>query len=467
MDLKGLWQAVLGELEVSMSRANFSTWFRQTAIIANDDGHVVIGVPNIFTKEWLEKKYHANIKTALAKLVGNVTTIEYKVGSIAAADTPAMQLSELPASHAPAEAQPARAEREPRSLPKMAPAHTVPVWTGNPRYTFDNFVVGSSNELAYAAAQAVTKFPGTKYNPLFLYGGVGLGKTHLLQAVGNEVLRQDPDKKVAYVTCEEFTNEFLGSLSKKKTQEFAGKYRRIDVLIVDDMQFLAGKERTQEEFFHTFNALHQASRQIILSSDRPPQALTGLEDRLRSRFASGMMADIGMPDLETRSVILQRKAAAQGVLLPLEVIDYIARHVVSNIRELEGALTQFMAHCEFHHLEPSLATATSLLGGRIGSASKSKTLTPRLIIDKVSVYFDLTPVEITGSKRDKEIVVPRQIAMYLMRHELSLSFPKIAAAVGGRDHTTAMHSVAKIEKQLEADEDLRTEVQTIKERLRA
>ena len=464
MDAKGLWQAVLGELEVGISRANFSTWFRQTAIIANEHGNIVIAVPNIFTKEWLEKKYHADIKAALAKLNGIVASVEYKVGPINGADVPAVVL-EKPAVES---AEPARGAR---GLPMVRPtgrpgAETLAaVWNGDPRYTFDNFVVGSSNELAYAACQAIAKFPGTKYNPLFIYGGVGLGKSHLLQAVGNEVLAGDPTKKVAYMTCEEFTNEFLATLYKKKPHEFANKYRKVDVLIVDDIQFLAGKERTLEEFFHTFNALHQASKQIILSSDRPPQALTGLEDRLRSRFASGMMADIGMPDIETRSVILQRKAAAQGIMLPVDVIDYIARHVVSNIRELEGALTQFMAHCEFNRLQPNLVTATSLLGGRITSSAKPKIITPRSIIDKVGVYYDLTPVELTGSKRDKEIVVPRQIAMYLMRHELSLSFPKIAAAVGGRDHTTAMHSVSKIEKQMEADEDLRAEVQTIKERL--
>ena len=452
MDKKGLWQAVLGELEVSLSRANFATWFKQTAILSNKDGHVVIAVPNIFSKQWLEKKYHQDIKAALTKIGGMVRLVEYKV--------------------CPPEAEmlkpgPSMMESLTISMPATRTASQAPTvaTTLNPRYTFDNFVVGSSNELAYAACQGVVKAPGIKYNPLFIYGGVGLGKTHLIQAVGNEIMRQDSNKKVDYVTSEGFTSQFIAGVSSKKTASFASRFRALDVLIVDDVQFLGGKEKTQEEFFHTFNALQQAGKQIILSGDKPPSAIAGLEERLRSRFAAGMTADIQAPDLETRSAILLNKASAQGVSLPPEVVEYLASRIKQNIRELEGALTQLIAHCEFKGLEPSIATATGILGNIALSKPKLKPLSARVIIEKTAVYYDLRSEDIVGSKRDKEIVRPRQVAMYLMRHEMSLSFPKIAGAVGGRDHTTAMHSVAKIEKLLEVDEDLRGELNTIKERL--
>ena len=451
-DPRGLWQAVLGELEVSVSRANFSTWFKHTSIISNQDGHVVIGVPNVFTKSWLEKKYHGDIKAALQKMGAGVQTVEYKIGAAPAAATPSRPAK---ADHRPAAAVqtslPTAAEARPHNL--------------NEKYTFDTFVVGSSNELAYAACQAVAKNPGTKYNPLFIYGGVGLGKTHLMQAVGNEISRRDPTKRIEYVTSESFTNEFLHALQKKSTQSFAEKYRQVDVLIVDDVQFLATKERTVEEFFHTFNALHQANKQIILSSDKPPQSINGLEDRLRSRFASGMTADIQNPDLETRAAILQRKASAQGLMLGLDVIDYVARHCQSNIRELEGTLTQLLAFCEMRGLQPDVASATTLLGNAAVARPRLRTVTPKVVIERTATYFDLTTADIIGARRDKEIVGPRQIAMYLMRHDLGLSFPKIGGAVGGRDHTTAMHSVTKIEQQIERDEMLRGDVQAIRERL--
>lgn len=449
MEIKGLWQAVLGELEVGISRANFATWFKHTSIIANEDGNIVIAVPNIFTKEWLEKKYDRDIKAALGRVCRNFKAVEYKVKT-----SPHQKI------------EPGLAEQLVPVTAPILPADQIKDsdQSLNSKYTFDRFVVGSSNELAYAACQAVAKNPGTKYNPLFIYGGVGLGKTHLMQAVGNEIKRQDPTKKVAYLTSEGFTNEFLSSLSRKRTEAFVEKYRKIDVLIVDDMQFLAGKEKTQDEFFHTFNALHQSNKQIIISSDKPPKAIAGLEERLRSRFEWGMTADIQAPDLETRSAILINKANAQGVMLPLEVVDYLARTFMSNIRELEGALTKLLAHCELYNTEPTLMAAQSLLGN-MGIRTRPKLATAKSIIEKVAAYYDLPIGDLTGTKRDKEIVVPRQIAMYLMRHELGLSFPKIAAAVGGRDHTTAIHSVAKIERLLETDEALRSELSEIKGRL--
>lgn len=450
MDLKGLWQAVLGELEISISRANFATWFKHTAIVSSVDGHVVIAVPNIFTKEWLEKKYHRDITTALEKVSNGKVAVEYKIGEAAVVtmETPAV-------------------EAAPEQMPARAAAVEPAAGSLNAKYTFDNYVVGSSNELAYAACQAVAKHPGSKYNPLFLYGGVGLGKTHLMQAVGNEICRGDSSKRVEYVTSEGFTNEFLSSLARKRTDTFAGKYRKIDVLIVDDIQFLANKERTVEEFFHTFNTLHQANKQIIISSDKPPQAIAGLEERLKSRFASGMMADISAPDLETRSAILQRKAQVQGQILPPEVVDFLARTFSSNIRELEGALIKLLAHCELYNVEPTLVVAKTLLGGLNGRGSRPRSLTAKLVLERVAAYFDLRVIDLTGAKRDREIVTPRQIAMYLMRQELDLSYPKIAATVGGRDHTTAIHSVNKIERQLERDEHLRSEMASLKERIYA
>jgi chromosomal replication initiator protein len=455
-DVKGLWQSVLGELEVSVSRASFSTWFKQTAIVSNEDGRVVIAVPNIFTKKWLENKYHGHIKEALAKADPRIHTVDYKIGG---------QPGQATAQGVATAARPAtrRAEAQPRVEQTALP--TTPLSNLNPRYTFENFVVGSSNDFAHAACQAVAKSPGTKYNPLFIYGGVGLGKTHLMQAVGNEILHQDPTKRIEYVTIESFTNEFINSISKKKNESFVEKYRGVDVLIIDDMQFLAGKEKTQDEFFHTFNALHHANKQIIISSDKPPKMLTMLEDRLISRFEMGITVDIQPPDLETRSAIVQQKAQAQGMLLPLDVVDYVARHAQSNIRELEGTLTKVLADHEHNGGEMTLSRVQHLLAADVAARPKIKPLTPKMVIERVSGFFDLQPSDITGAKRDKEIVVPRQVAMYLMRHEMGLSYPKIAGAVGGRDHTTAMHSVQKIERQLETDDGLRGEVQALRERL--
>ncbi len=454
MGYKELWQAVLGELEVTLSRANFATWFKNTSIIQNEDGHVIVAVPNIFTKEWLEKKYHGDIKNALAKISGHIESIEYKVASTGGTATIERQ-AEKSSKEVPAQAS-AKLAHTAAAIPATS--------TLNPRYTFDNFVVGSSNELAHAACQAVAEYPGEKYNPLFIYGGPGLGKTHLIEAIGNQVHATAPDKKVVYITCEEFTNEFVSSLSRKQTGSFKEKYRGVDVLIVDDMQFLGGKEKTQEEFFHIFNALHQSNKQIVLSSDKPPKSIAALEERLRSRFEWGMTADIQAPDYETRAAILRAKAVAQGIQLPGEVVEYIAGHISRNIRELEGALTQLLAHCELRGIEPNIAVAKGVLGG-LAAKSQLKTVTAKSILDKTAAYFDLSMADLVGPKRDKEIVVPRQIAMYLMRQEISLSFPKIAAAVGGRDHTTALHSVTKIEKLVESDENLRTDIQALKEQL--
>jgi chromosomal replication initiator protein len=464
-DVKGMWQSVLGELEVSVTRAHFSTWLKPTYIISNEGGHVVVGVPNIFNKQWMENKYNAQVKTALAKLDDQIKTIEYKVvvrsGGLASTNEAAAPSRTAKRSD-PASGREAGPRRGEQIAFSTAPAVKSNL---NPRYTFESFVVGSSNDFAHAACQAVAKSPGTKYNPLFMYGGTGLGKTHLMQAVGNAIIKHDPTKRIEYVTSETFTNEFINGIMKKKASDFAEKYRAVDVLIIDDIQFLARAEKTQDEFFHTFNALHQANKQIIISSDKPPQALMGLEERLRSRFEMGITVDIQPPDLETRSAIIQNKAQAQGLILPLDVVDYIARHAQSNIRELEGILTKVSADTEHRGGELSLGRIQQLLASDVAARPKLRPVSAKVIIDRVAAYFDLQAADICGAKRDKEIVVPRQVTMYLMREELNLSYPKIAAAIGGRDHTTAMHSVSKIEKLVETDDNLRSDIAAIRERL--
>jgi chromosomal replication initiator protein len=334
----------------------------------------------------------------------------------------------------------------------------------NPRYSFDSFIVGSSNDLAYTASQAVAANPGVKYNPLYLYGGVGLGKTHLMQAVGNEILKTNPDARILYVSSETFVNEFLDYIRFKK-KGFSDKYRNIDVLIVDDMQFIASKEKTQEEFFHTFNFLHQNNKQIIMSSDKPPRSIPTLTERLRSRFEMGMTIDVQMPDFETRCAILKAKSELSGVFLNNETVEYLATNIKSNIRELEGALNQLLAYAELHGIEPDISTAEGLLGNV--RQSRPQHLTSKHIIDKTAKHFQLPVEEMCSVKRDKHIVVPRQIAMYLLRSELHLSFPKIAGELGRKDHTTAIHSVEKIEKAIKLDFVIREQVASIREKLYA
>ena len=335
----------------------------------------------------------------------------------------------------------------------------------NERYTFDNFVVGAGNELAYAACQAIAEKPGTKYNPLFIYGGVGIGKTHLIQAVGNAISADKPGVRIIYASTEQFVQEFVDALRfKKNTSDFAGFYRSADVLIVDDVQFLAGKEKIQEEFFHTFNALYQANKQIIMSSDKPPKDIPTLEERLRSRFAWGMTIDMQTPDFETRCAILHSKAAGQNFEITQPVVEFLATRVQSNIRELEGALNQVIAFCEMRNTEPTLQVVSHMFDA---SRNRPKHINARQIIERTAKHFHISLEEILGPKRDKDIVVPRQIAMYMLRSELHLSFPKIAHELGRKDHTTAIHSVDKIEKELSYDGAIKQYVIELKERLYA
>lgn len=450
-----LWQTVLGEIELSVSRATYVTWFKNTELVrCEDDGQVTVAVPNIFAKQQFESKFNPQITTSLEKNGVAVAAINYIIKGAKpkkASDT-ASPLTEAVATHT-----------QDREKKASAAAATSTDKSGlNPRYSFSNFIVGSSNDLAYAACQAVAKLPGTKYNPLFLYGGVGLGKTHLMQAVGNEIYRTKKDAKVLYINSETFVNEFLDSIRFKK-KGFSDKYRNVDVLIVDDMQFIAGKEKTQEEFFHTFNALHQANKQIIISSDKPPKSIPTLTERLRSRFEWGMTIDIQMPDFETRCAILETKAAQSGVKIGRETVEYLANNIKTNIRELEGALNQLLAFAEMRGIEPDIQTATGLLGNV--RQSRPHHITAKQIIDRTAKHFQIDSGDIVSPKRDKHIVVPRQVAMYLLRSELHLSFPRIATELGRKDHTTAIHSVEKIEKAIKLDFMIRDNVSQIREKL--
>ncbi|MCK4891174.1 MAG: chromosomal replication initiator protein DnaA [Candidatus Pacebacteria bacterium] len=437
-----LWQAVLGELELSTSKANFTTWFKNTGIASKNDKEMIISVPNGFTKEWLENKYHKFILKAIQNICPTIKKVIYKIGKNQSVTT----------------------IKDSGSLNKNnEKTYSINSFL-NPKYTFENFIIGSNNELAHAACSAVSKKLGSVYNPLFIYGGVGLGKTHLLQSIGNKILKNDPDKKVKYASSEKFTNELINAISGKNTKSFKEIYRRIDVLIIDDIQFLAGKEKTQEEFFHTFNTLYENNKQIVLSSDRPPKAIPALEERLRSRFEGGMIADIGSPDYETRVAILKAKAREKNFEIPDESLSYIALHIQKNIRELQGALNRVIAICELDNGYPNIKKTTNILANIISQPIKKAT-TPKDILKTVSDFYDISINSLIEKNRRKEVVKPRQIAMYLMRNEIKSSFPSIGNWIGGRDHTTAMYAYEKISKEIENDKIIEQEIHLIIERL--
>ena len=447
-----LWQSVLGEIELTVPHATFVTWFKNTELIEVTDEQVTVAVPNIFAVRQFQVKFNDLVRQVLAKHGVTAKNIEFVVKTSSRMTT---VNRETTIAH----------ETANKSATISRPTAPAPKIGGlNPRYTFSNFIVGSSNDLAYTACQAVAQYPGTKYNPLFLYGGVGLGKTHLAQAVGNEIVKNQPDARVVYISSETFVKEFLESIRYKK-KGFSDKYRNVDVLIVDDMQFIANKEKTQEEFFHTFNALHQNNKQIILTSDKPPKSIPTLTERLRSRFEMGMTIDIQMPDFETRCAIIEAKASLSGVELERDTVEYLANNVKTNIRELEGALNQLLAYAEMRGITPDISTAEGLLGNV--RRTRPGHVTPKQIIEKTARYFSLSPAEICSAQRDKHIVTPRQIAMYLLRSELHLSFPKIAKELGRKDHTTAIHSVEKIEKSIKLDFAIREQVAEIREALYA
>ncbi len=463
-DMHAIWQGILGEVELSLSTPNYTVYWAKTTPVSYSTDELIFEVPNIYVQKNLQTKYDKMMREMLAKNGLTPTTLTYvvPVSSKKARISRETTLDNTPfLSQETNTHQPSGGTR-PSSHSAASPLATR--GNLNPRYTFENFIVGSSNDLAYSASQAVAATPGLKYNPIYFYGGVGLGKTHLMQAIGNEILKNSPDTRVLYVSSEMFVNEFLESIRFKK-KGFSDKYRNVDVLIIDDMQFIAGKEKTQEEFFHTFNFLHQNNKQIIISSDKPPKSIPTLTERLRSRFEMGMTIDIQMPDFETRCAIITAKAALSGVSLNTETVEFLANNIKTNIRELEGALNQLLAYAELHRIEPDVSTAEGLLGNV--RHSRPQHINSKQIIDKTAKHFQIKIEEICGEKRDKHIVIPRQIAMYLLRSELHMSFPKIAGELGRKDHTTAIHSVEKIEKAIKLDYMIREQVNSIRERLYA
>ena len=453
-----LWQAVLAELELNISKANFITWFKNTGILSLQDGNVLLCVPNTFTRAWLEKKYHQLVIKSLERITERpIRKLEYRIDNLKNVQkqqlaTPLFATTAVASSVSSASA--------------VAPErhHPSSGFVINPKYSFASFVVGKGTELAYAAAQAVTSRPGVAYNPLFIYGGVGLGKTHLLQAIGNELVAKNPATTIMYVSAEKFSNDFISSIKEGVAKEFQNRYRHIDLLLIDDIQFIAGKDRTQESFFHTFNELHQQNKQVVITSDRPPKAIPALEDRLKSRFEWGMIADVSAPDFETRVAILDKKCGEKGFPLDQKLLQQIAITVQNNIRELEGALNKIIVFHQLKNFAPTPESIKALLSG-LEAASSRKSLTSRQLFDAVSQAYNVSPENIVGKSREKKFAFPRQLIMFLMREELKMSYPSIGDELGGRDHTTAMHAHEKIARELENDLKLKQDLELLKQRL--
>ena len=450
MDKDQVWKAVLGEIELVLSRANFTTWFKNTFISSIENERVIICVPSMFNKTWLEKKYHKEIASALESILGQkIREIIYKVesrkelfpGNIVTTGTNSTNQDQKACSSEP------------------LPTNRFGL---NVKYVFENFVVGKGNELAHAACQAVAANPGKAYNPLFIYGGVGLGKTHLLQAVGNEISKNT--NKILYVTCERFTNDYVQAIKSGRAKEFKELYRGVDLLLIDDIQFMGGKDGTQEEFFHTFNELHQTNKQIVVTSDRQPKYIPALEKRLLSRFEWGMIADVAAPDLETRLAILEAKCVEKNYMVERDVMHFIANNFQNNIRELEGALNRLIAYNEFNNTKPNIDSTKQIFANIINSASRP--ITSKKLIDSVSRFYEVAVKDIIGKSRKKELVKPRQIIMFLMREELGISYPTIGDELGGRDHTTAIHAYNKINRDLKENTSMKQEIELIKRGLK-
>lgn len=460
--MQALWQAALGELELTLSKANFTTWFKNTFLIEAEGSRAVVAVPNTFTKAWLEKKYHDQIVKALRNASNlPIREVIYRVEVRNTTVLPFDHMAEAasqPQASSVAYAPPTSSSFAPTATPASADLGL------NPRYQFASFVVGKNNELAHAAATAVATKPGDVHNPLFIYGTSGMGKTHLLQAIGHHALQLNGNLKVKYVTCEKFTNEFIQAVRSGHGNDFKDRYRLVDVLLVDDIQFLSGREGTQEEFFHTFNQLHQNNKQIVLSSDRPPNDIQNLEVRLQSRFGWGMSADISKADFETRVAILHAKAREKNYPLSMEILHAIAGAIQSNIRELEGALNKIVAYHQFKNLLPSLQTIQPILQSFSPTLTK-RNITPRVLLETVTAYFEISMDEILGKSRERRLAFPRQVAMYLMREEAKCSYPSIGDQVGGRDHTTAMHACEKINGLLKQDEQLKRDLTLLREKI--
>lgn len=453
-----LWQAVLGELEILLSKPNFNTWLKETFIISHENERVIVGVPNVFTKTWLEKKYHVIVIKAIRNISPSpIREIIYKVETQDHSKLQHHQIFQKEPSYS------LNQEGVFHEKIEYEQAPTTPYGL-NPRYTFQNFIVGKYCELAYAACTAITERPGEVYNPLFIYGGVGLGKTHLLQAVGHNILQRFPSKKILFVTCEKFTNDYINAIRSGRPKELKDTYRSVDVLIIDDIQFLSSKEGTQEEFFHTFNTLHQTNRQLVIASDRPPKAIPAIESRLLSRLEWGMIADITTPNLETRIAILEEKCREKNISLPLEVLNYIATMVHSNIRELEGALNRVLAYSQLNKTPLSMEKIKNILSSLTVTYAK-KSITPKQIINIVAEFYNIGVSDVIGECRKRELAIPRQIIMFLMREEIKCSFPSIGNELGGRDHTTAIHAYNKIQKNIDENPKIKQDVDLIRQRI--
>ncbi len=447
-----LWQAVLAQVQFNISKANFATWFKNTEVYSKKDTAVTVAVPNAFSKEWLSNKYNKLILKVLKNIDNNIKEVKYKV------KPNNLKTTENKNKKKPSKSKPIDTEQLNFETFKVNRETNL-----NSRYAFDNFVVGSFNELAHAATWAVSESPGTTYNPLFIYGGVGLGKTHLLQAAGNKVGEDFSDKNIRYISCEKFISGIVNSIKNKTIQKFKSSFSSIDVLIIDDVQFLSGKEKTQEEFFHLFNTLYEKNKQIVLSSDRPPNAIPELEERLRSRFEGGMIADIGSPDFETRLVILKTKLKETDKDLPKKNLEFIAENIKKNIRELEGALNRLLIYKKINGESPDEKACKKLLKNFIHSPFN--VTTPKKIIETVASFYNMEEGDLFKKTRKREIVRPRQIAMFLLREELNNSFPSIGRKFGGKDHTTAIYAFKKISKKVEKNNKLAEEVELIKQRI--
>ena len=453
-DPHAVWQMVLGELAMQMPSATYDTWVRDTVVMGYEDGEFIIGMPNAYARDWLENRLRHTIKRTLSSIVHRSVQIQFRVHLRQVEDPPEIQPA--PLYQVVAEEPMVKANMNP-GIDEEHPRFSLQL---NPTHTFETFVVGNHNRLAHAAALAVVDAPGQSFNPLFIYGGVGLGKTHLLNAIGNSLKQRG--FRMLYCSSETFTNEMVSAIRNQSTEQFRNRYRQVDVLLIDDIQFIAGKEGTQEEFFHTFNHLHAAGRQVVLSSDRPPKSLATLEERLRSRFEGGLQTDIAQPDFETRVAILQSKANRMGIPVPYDVLLLIAERVDSNIRELEGALNRLFLQARLSNSTITLGFAKTMLEEL---APQRVPCTPTDVIRIVAQQFNLRPVDLTGRKRTKEIAGARQIAMYLLREENGLSLPVIGEHLGGRDHSTIRYGVEKVAEDLEHDEALRLTITTLRDKV--
>ena len=445
VDLKKIWAKTLETIKSELSEVSFNTWIKSCEPISISSDTITISVPNSFTQDILDKRYKDLVANSIEVVCSKLYKIEFVIAS------EAFEKEEIKDSSS-------------NTSSKSIVVNDEMSSTLNPKYTFNSFVIGNSNRFAHAASLAVAESPAKAYNPLFIYGGVGLGKTHLMHAIGHYILDNNPSAKVVYVSSEKFTNELINAIKDDKNEDFRNKYRNVDVLLIDDIQFIAGKERTQEEFFHTFNALHDANKQIILSSDRPPKEIPTLEDRLRSRFEWGLIADIQVPDFETRMAILKKKADVENLNVANEVMGYIATKIKSNIRELEGALIRIIAYSSLTNREVTVDLASEALKDII-SKKQGKHITIDIIQDVVSSYFNLRVEDLKSQRRTRNVAYPRQIAMYLSRKLTDMSLPKIGEEFGGRDHTTVIHAYEKISENLKTDDSLQHTINDITKKL--